>query len=268
MKKFLKKLETTLDAIFCKKDYKNADRIRKDELEKFNSLGLDFNEAVQTLNPALEKVNLQPYSAQTDSIHWVMAAALSKQFKPSRILEIGTHTGRFTLLLRDFFPQAHITTVDLPENDPIFHDVYYGEKNKKTLRKLRNGREKFLHPLLENDKNVRFIEANSFFIPSLVDKDFDFIFVDAGHLYPEVAWDICNAYHLIKKPGGIMMLDDILPDAKMGTTGAVSDAAHQMIQFLSSRIENITIEYFLKRHNSDLFANPKTRKYVALIKFN
>lgn len=240
-------------------------RLEKEESEKFIIAGFDIEKSKKRLLDGLKSIGIEQFSFEKNSIHWFLAAALSFQVKPKRILEIGTHTGRFTALLSYFFSESEIVTVDLPAGDPVFKSVYHA-KDCKQLKELETKRRQFLSPLL-NEKKVKFIEANSFFIPSLIDGTFDFIFVDAGHLYPEVAWDICNAYHLLNKPNGIMMLDDILPDAEMGESGLVSDAAFRMMQFLAERVEGMKSELYLKRHDAKLYRKNTTRKYVGLIRF-
>ena len=56
--------------------------------------------------------------------------------------------------------------------------------------------------------NIVFIEKNNFFLPSLGLPDkFDLIWMDGGHYYPAVAWDIMFAYNRLRS-GGFMFMHD------------------------------------------------------------
>ena len=86
--------------------------------------------------------------------------------------------------------------------------------------------------------------------------------MDGGHLYPEISWDICNAYHLCNNNGWILY-DDIIPNQKYDLGMANSDS-YNVLEYIKQRIEN-KITYFLKRDGAEFSANPLKRKYVALM---
>ena len=53
-----------------------------------------------------------------------------------------------------------------------------------------------------------FIPKNSFFLPSLgLPEKFEIVWVDGGHQFPVVAWDIMLAYNYLED-GGFMFIHD------------------------------------------------------------
>ena len=85
-------------------------------------------------------------------------------------------------------------------------------------------------------ENITYIETNTFFLSFVLDHQFDLIWLDGGHKYPEVAWDACQAYELCR-PGGLIVLDDIIPDQKATTTDKVSGGAHEILTYIQKRTE-------------------------------
>jgi len=111
----------------------------------------------------------------------------------ANILEIGTGSGNFTSLLANLFPSATVYTIDIPVSDK--------EYATKRGAWRRRGMAEFEKNVL-NKSNVKFIEKNSFFLPSMgLPQKFGFIYVDGGHWYPVVAWDIMFAYHRLRPDG-------------------------------------------------------------------
>lgn len=236
-------------------------RIEAEENEKFHRLGLDPVAARPHLDAALSEIGSAPYDdlSGTDSVHWLVFAALSLTDRGkdiSRILEIGTFRGKTALLLKTLFPAATVTTVDLPVSDPIMRSTYRrgSEAGLREYQDVRDGRV--------SRPGIDFVEANSFFLPQHVSPPFDLIWMDGGHLFPEVAWDFCNAWHLCR-PGGIVMCDDIIPDPR-GRDPYASDESHRVIQYIAARTR-IEPVYLLKRRNPVWSADPRTRKFVAWI---
>lgn len=226
-------------------------------LEKeFERANLSYSEGIHKLKDlGINNVHFSPSMA---SIHWVLFAAISNKFNCKNILEIGTYNGETTLILQKLFPNSNILTIDLPSDDPIIKS-YLGEKSGGNLKDHLKIRDENLNKC----SNVTFIETNSFFLPDHTDKIFDLIWVDGGHLYPEIAWDVCNSYHLCKQ-GGLLLYDDIIPNASGYRNGFTSPDSHNVIKYLSNRISS-PIFYFLKRNNTSWSANPKKRKYVAMM---
>lgn len=236
----------------------NVEKIRDVEIQKYKEFGFEYQQALDKINKTLKKLGQDEYYLQRDmaSAHWLLFAALSETQDIKNILEIGTFDGKTTLLLSKLFPNAKITTVDLPDDDPIFASSYQREDEKY--------RSDFLNQQAENtsSENINLIKRNSFFLNEVVDEKFDLIWVDGGHLYPEISWDICNTYHLSNRNGWIMY-DDIIPHQKGDHSMASSDA-FTVLEYIKQRIESKII-YFLKRDEAKFSANPKKRKYVALM---
>lgn len=116
------------------------------------------------------------------------------------VLEIGVNYGRTANLLSHLFSKATIYEVDFP------------------LEQIKPGvREEEFDRNMGKD-NIKFIEKNSFFLPSMgLPREFDLIYVDGGHKYPIVAWDIMFAYNSIRS-GGFVFFDNYdrtEPDVKL-----------------------------------------------------
>ena len=237
----------------------NRATILNQELEKFQSCGLDQEKAIEQLNSILSDQGKQ-YNADRDSVHWLLFAALSERKKIKKILEIGTYEGEFTHILGKLFPDAEIVTVDLPENDPIIKATY----NRANSEVLSSYADKQGHNT--KDGNIRSVKSNTIFLMDALEtgEKFDIIWVDGGHLYPDVAWDISIAYHILK-PGGMMFCDDIIPSKKSYNNGYVSTESFEVLNYLEERIDS-PVTYFLKRTDPYLYALDHTRKYVGLVK--
>ena len=190
------------------------------------------------------------------SLHWIIFCAISENKTIHNILELGTFDGLTTLIISKIFPNAKITTIDLPEDDPIGIDSC--QRNDERYR------GEFIEKQRKNTSadNITFIKKNSFFVPEIVHKKFDLIWVDAGHLYPEVSWDICNSYHLCNE-NGWLMYDDVIPNQNQHSAYDSSDS-YNILQYICSRMKN-KMSLFLKRLDPEFSANPHRRKYIAVI---
>jgi predicted O-methyltransferase YrrM len=224
------------------------------EAEKARQIGIDLQAAESRLNEVLRSLDRRPFDYARDSIHWVLGAAVGQRFAPRRILELGTSKGEFTDILARLYPSAEICTVDLPPDDPILQEFLAGRKRHRIAAALEARAGSLDHP------NVHFIETNSLFLLEKVSGPFDFIWVDAGHRFPEVAWDLAHAYHLCR-PGGIIMADDVTldPSYESGTLGPDSSI---VLQYLAIRAP-IMLQYFLKRRHMKFFAKPRSSECVA-----
>ena len=192
------------------------------------------------------------------SIHWVLFSCLSLAYDIKNILEIGTFDGETAHIMSEIFPDGNITTLDLPDDDPILASSYQrvDPHRLKAFKEIQG--KNVQHPRIE------FVQANSFFAPKLVDKKFDLIWIDGGHLYPEVAWDICNAYHLCN-PDGWIMCDDVIPHMKGVRDEYVSPDSYFVLEYIRQRTGEEVV-YFLKREGAEWSANPYKRKYVSLMR--
>lgn len=99
------------------------------EREKFRRLDFDLGRAYGAVDEVLADLGKPSFSSQRGmaSMHWVLFACVAQRFEVRRILEIGTYDGETTLLLSRLFPAADITTLDLPEDDPVFAQSYARE---------------------------------------------------------------------------------------------------------------------------------------------
>jgi hypothetical protein len=237
----------------------NPEKIIEDEKRNFNNLRLDYIEAENKLNAILQTVLKRNFDRYNDSVHWLLFSALSlKQTKFSKILEIGTANGRFTKILSELFLNSEIDTIDLPENDPIFKTIYR-RNNKEVVKEFKETQKINTEP-----KNINLTKINSFFIPEIFKNKYDLIWVDGGHLYPEIAWDLCNAYHLCKK-NGYLLCDDIIICDKQISNKYVSNDSYKIIEYLCKRSNN-SATFFLKRLSFKYNSSSITRKYVACMK--
>jgi predicted O-methyltransferase YrrM len=111
--------------------------------------------------------------------------------------------------------------------------------------------------------NIVLLKTNSFFLPAVAKGAFDLVWVDGGHLYPEVAWDLCNAYHLVRE-GGYVMCDDVITNLKGYKDSYVSPDSYHILQYICKRTSD-SLALFLKREDPRESADPRIRKFVALL---
>ncbi len=192
-----------------------------------------------------------------DSVHWLLFACLSEQLsRPGRILEIGTFDGRFTALLARLFPQAEIVTVDLPDSDLILRSTY-GRAEEVEFRRFVADRSRNVAA-----QNITSLKQNSAFILDDLTHPFDLIWVDGGHRYPEVAWDIAFA-HFLCREGGQILVDDVIPAANGPATPYVSHESYEVLEYFTSRT-GAKLHLLTKRCKFVHAGVPRSRKYVAM----
>lgn len=220
--------------------------------------GLDHARGLRTLNEVLQETHGRAFDFGTDSVHWLAFACLREICPPdARILEIGTFDGEFTAILARLYPKAAITTIDLPESDPILRTTYNRAADASYRRFVAN-RDANLAAA-----NIRFLQLNSAFLLDHLDAPFDLIWVDGGHLYPEVAWDIAAAHHLCGSEA-FLLCDDVIP-AKEGPRNAyVSPDSYQVLNYFAERT-GAPMHLFLKRCAFKHAAVPRDRKYIAML---
>jgi predicted O-methyltransferase YrrM len=221
--------------------------------------GLDCASGLQILNSVLRELHGRPFDFGKDSVHWLVFACLSDAFpEAGRILEIGTFDGQFTAILARLFPAAEITTVDLPESDPILRSTYKREVDDAYRRFVAKRDANLAAP------NIRFRQFNSAFLLDRVRGPFDLIWVDGGHLYPEVAWDLAAAHHLCRD-GGQLLCDDVIPAPDGPRTAYVSPDSYQVLDYFAVRTGE-TLRLFLKRCAFKHAGVPRKRKYIAMMR--
>ena len=186
-----------------------------------------------------------------DSIHFLAFAALKVAgFRPGTVLELGTATGETTAFLAALFDPAIIHTVELPDDDPIFRR-FHGAGADRRAAAARLDRP-----------NIRAHRVNTAFLSGLGLPDFDLIWLDAGHEFPEVAWDHAFCLGKLRK-GGWLLSDDIRPSDNLlfrRQRGALD--AFAVTEYLNERQES-KFRYLLKREDPRLYV--LDRKYVAVL---
>ncbi len=237
-------------------------QVQAEERRKFAEAGFDVSAGRERLDAILLEISGKRFDhvGDTDSVHWLLFACLSTSEwgrSVRDILEIGTFRGKTTLILSKLFPGAHVVTVDLPERDPILRNTY--RRDDPAI--LAENRARRAANIAE--ARATLVEENSFFLPQVAPGPYDLIWVDGGHLYPEVAWDLCNAYHFCR-PGGIVMCDDVFLHPK-GGDGVYGNAdSFNAIRYIAARAP-MTVRYFLKRENPVWSSDARDRKYVAVL---
>lgn len=234
--------------------YKN----KQDDI--FHSCGLNRDEGIQNLNKIKKKIDLNVNTnREMSSEHEIMLSSISikKNIKIENILEIGTYDGFNALLLSYLFPNAKVSTIDLPEDDKDFIASY---KRKDQLIEFIENRKKNL----SLGKNIKFMPMNSIKLINHKIK-YDLIWVDGAHGYPIVSIDIINAMNLIND-NGIIACDDILLDISHGESDKIynSIAAYETLSELKKQ-KLIDFKLIYKRLNAENNCVSYRRKFVSII---
>ena len=212
-------------------------------------LGFDHEQGHQAADAVCTRNGIR-YSRLYSSCHFLAFASLAASgFKPRDILEIGTGSGQTTRVLADLFPDARVHTVELPLSDPIYGENAGGFDQDR--------RSKFL-----DLPRITAHDRNSAFMFDIALPDFDLIWLDGGHVYPEVAWD--HFYCLSKlRPGGWIFTDDIrFPDNPLYKVYEGSYDAYETLAYYARRTPH-RFYFLLKR--TDLHRNLFDPKYVGAI---
>jgi len=138
---------------------------------------------------------------------------LISKFKPSSVLEIGTHIGASTLHIAEALfmnktkdnRHAEMVSVDIADvNNPISKPwLQYGTTHSP-LEMINE---------MEFGYFVEFIKDTSLHYLSRCERKFDFIFLDGNHASNTVYLDISYALKLLNKDG-LILLHDYFPDVK------------------------------------------------------
>ena len=148
----------------------------------------------------------------------------------------------------------------MPEEDPILKKLYNRDSQKvlsEYLKKQKNNTAA---------ENIKSIKKNTFFLLDKIDpkNKFDFIWVDGGHTYPDIAWDLSNSYFLLSE-NGILMSDDTILHKNKYNNGYVSTDSREVLNYIADRTK-VFIFHFLKRLDPHLFSLKFSRKYVTVLK--
>lgn len=153
-------------------------------------------------------------------LHWFYFALASLILPDMKnALEIGTGIGQSTRIISHLFPESNIYTIDVPECDVGYEMSVRARKGQKRLSAN-----------IGNSEKIKFIESNSFFLPSLsLPDNFEFIFVDGYHHYPAVAWDMMFAYNRLASTA-ILFAHDFQVDDN-------GNDVHPTLDYIKSRIK-------------------------------
>lgn len=231
----------------------DLDSIRRDQAVRFGVLGIDYAAAVAAVAGVVGD------SRRRDSSeHYTLFAGWLILNPHSRILEVGTDTGRFAGFLSDVAPQSEIVTVDLPASDQRYRNATIRCGDSQPLhRSIPAERSAYLERT-----NVRFIEMNSLELIGSSQK-FDAIWLDGDHTNPVVTLDIGQVVRLLK-PGGLLAMDDVrLPGAWAGVHG--STETHVALEALQDA-GLIRYELIHKRITETQLLLRETRKFIAVVK--
>lgn len=191
----------------------------------YEELGVGMDEVCELYESVSQSCDLT--LLPNDSQHRMFFTALAVSgFRPRQILEVGTDIGDTTIFLSRLFPGAHVTTINLPPDDPI----YQGWHSQGETEHMGSLFIKLDQP------NITFLQTNTLWLQKQNLQNFDLIWLDGGHFYPEVAWD--HFFCLEKlNPGGWLFSDDIqLPGSE---TDIKSTALHgfEVISYINERME-------------------------------
>jgi len=218
----------------------------------FQDLEVDKSEAFALHQEIMALVSLP--TAPDESMHRVLFAALKLSgWQPKTILELGTFMGETTAYLTRLFPDAHVYTVDIPSDDPIYETMHpEGATVNQALIKERL-----------NNRNVSIVRINTLWLMEQDMPDFDLIWLDAGHEYPEVGWD--HFFCLQKlKPNGWLFTDDLKltqSNGKLLLDPKNTDINH-VIHYVNQRLQ-IPFQWVLKRESAaDFLFRPKGIGFV------
>ncbi|MDB0070724.1 class I SAM-dependent methyltransferase [Gammaproteobacteria bacterium] len=172
----------------------------------YELVGLDRSAGVKRLISTLANSSESVFFEDDGmySEHLAMCAAISvSSHQINQVLEIGTHDGRAATILADLFPDAIITTIDLPNADPDFSSTYQRDNDATSFIKKRDH-------LLSKSENIKFLQINSLGLANFKDS-FDLIWIDGAHGYPVVSMDVINSYRLCNQ-NGFVLIDDVWID--------------------------------------------------------
>lgn len=220
----------------------------------FQELGVVCTTAKRHAREILARVGIE--MAANESTHYQAFAALALSgFKPVNILELGTNHGATTAFLAELYPEATVYTVELPPEDPNYARVHRegADRHAAILAGRLNGR------------NVVQLRINTLWILKHDLSDFDLIWLDAGHAYPEVAWD---HFYCIQKlaPGGWLFTDDVRMPADYTAVGRKGlQPIYELVEYINAR-QPEKFRFLLKRETPlDYLVRPK---YVGFMRKN
>jgi predicted O-methyltransferase YrrM len=214
-----------------------------------DSLGVDGSAVVARRDATLGAAGLA--EVPSGSYHYTAFAALAESgFAPREILELGTFRAEATAFLASLFPSATVRTVDLPDDDPLI-----------TSGAVTPARGPERGARLDRP-NIVALAANTMRLPFLGLPEPDLIWLDAGHRYPEVAWDHFWCLGNLAE-GGWLLSDDIrLPENPVARDDPGTLQVHDVVDYWNRRSEH-RFELLAKRPDPVLHAADP--KYIGVL---
>lgn len=242
--------------IYQKKNY-DLNWYQKEQNTIFKYFNLNRDEALHKLKKI--KAQFPILNRGMSSEHEVFFSALSlSNTKIVKILEIGTHDGKNSLLLSMLFNNAQIETIDLPAKSNDFIKFYSRENILEDFIKKRD-------KTLNHNNAIKFIELNSINLYNST-KKYDLIWIDGAHGYPVVCIDIINSLRLIND-GGIIMCDDIFINNIKSDKMYKSTAAFETLNELAKE-KIIDYKLIYKRLDAINNCDKLNRKFIGVFKKN
>lgn len=246
-----------IDFLFLEPDKRRL----QDQSEKFFRKGLRRDAAVKTLDRVLQKNFGKIYNEDIGmfSEHLVLLAGLSNLYKPKKILEIGTYDGKTALILSDLFPQAEITSIDLPAEEKEFSSTY---SRGLLMEDFLDRRDQ----LLSRSSRINFLEMNSIGLTRFENETYDLVWIDGDHGYPMVSFDFINSVRISKR-GGIILIDDIWKKIKVEETVYRSIGGYASLKAAEKAKIVSDVELFYKRlaHNYNTQYNQKHIGFCKIV---
>lgn len=142
-------------------------------------------------------------------------------------MEIGVHVGSFSKGIFDSLSPKELHLIDPFENmiDPISQKEYYSFIDNKTVYSDQNCLdivESIFEDEIANKKVFIDKSLSTNALKNYEDNTFDFIYIDACHLYESALWDMENYIHKVKK-GGYLGGHDYYPNPSFGVMQAVDE---------------------------------------------
>jgi len=231
---------------------KKIENIYNKNIKIFEKLDID----VDKVKSIFKNLNLD-INDRLLSWHYHLFAGFSQNLKKNsflKILEIGTHDGKFSNFLSKVYLNAEIHTIDLPSDNVQFINTYHRDK--------LDYRKKFLEirKMNLNASNIFFHEFNSKNLLNFFEKkSFDLIWVDGDHMNPQVTLDINNSLKLIKDDG-IILVDDVVLNKKFKFRQGNQDSYKTLINLQNL---NITKNFFISKR-----LDAKKEKFIGIIFLN
>ncbi len=225
----------------------------------YELVGLDRSAGVKKLVSILSNSSESVFF-EDDGMHSehlaIIAAISESSHKINHVLEIGTYDGRAATILADLFPDATITTIDLPNADSDFSSTYHRDNDAASFIKKRDN-------LLSKSKNIQFLQMNSLGLANFKD-GFDLIWIDGAHGYPVVSMDVINSYRLCNQ-NGFVLIDDVWINPEESDQFYKSIGAFQSLSSLkdANLIEDFTL--FYKRLGGQ-YNTPWEKKFIGFFR--